>query len=415
MLVGWAAHKEIIVPVGKFPADGRAFDMPVMFVGDPEIAANVSASGADIRASLPDGTIIDYEIVRLDAAAGNLLIIVSVPASDGVTASIIHIDVGNALAVDAQNPAGVFSDYTARGHCAGDPTGIVAVPDSSPTANNGNIVGTLLPARTLSPLGLGYFDDGAGNEVDWGANGFNPYLYTCSWWHADATGAATPLNLCGTGGGAEDVCRFGWDETVPAAAWKHDWGVSGVSTVTLGGWHRHTITYDDATTIMIHYEDGVELSRGSGANIPVGVVGAQQHWGARSGSAGAMVWDIADYGMQNYAVSAARELAYFQSQTAPSAFYSESAWLPNVVIINTITETFNLSDGTPFPNGTMIRAYDAVGFPASAVDVGGGSVAGGSGVAQFTINISTAVILIADQTPLGGEAAISLPILPIVT
>jgi len=420
MLTGWATHKEITVAVGKYPADGAAFDMPVLFNGQAEIIANLAADGSDVRASLPDGTLLDDHIGWVDQAAGSLMMFVSLPASDGINPTIIHIDIGNPAATNNQNSAAVYPTHSVMALLAGTPPAAAngTAADSSPVATAGNIVGTMAVGRTLSPLGLGWFDDGAGNEIEFNANSFNPYAFTVSWWSADV-GAGAAVNLTGLGQGAEDVLRCDVDGAVPEISGKTDWLNSGgwVAPITPTGWHRHSITYDDTTATMTVYEDGVQSVQDVGGAMPAGIVGSFSHFGARGGSVGGFVRDVASIEIKSTINTPARELAYFQAQNSPSTFYSESAWLPNITVTYTVSETFLLADGSPLPDGVAVRAYVATSFPTGLQEVGTGSTAGGAGSISFTISVPDDVILIADYNDAGmaGQVAMSLAISPVVT
>jgi len=431
-LTGWAAHAIFNVPATAYPADGAPFPWVFRLVGDVDLQANASANGGDIRMSLADGTALAYDIVLFDAVVGDVTVVALLPPSDGVTALEVHLDVGNATAVTTQNPAAVHPTSTVLAHCAGDPA-VVGAVDSGVTATAPTIVGTLVPARTLSPMGTGFFDDGAGNEVDC-SRAFDAYGWTVSYWVADS-GAGASVNCCGIGGGAEDILRCDEDGTIPEIAGKHDWLASGgwAFPITPTGWHRRTITYDDATATMSVYEDGVLVGTDVGGNIPAGVAGTYIHFGARHLSAGAFVWDLAELELKTDINTAARELAFYTNQATPTAGFV--GWAANTitsaltgtfqldplaftglatVATYTVTQAFNLMDNSPIPDGVLVTAYLASSFGSNLVFAGSALTLGGQ--AAVTVNTALPVILIVDyyNVNMGGQVALTNPTVPAV-
>jgi len=372
MLAGYSKYAVITVPAGSIAVDQTGFELPVKINADSILAATAQPSGADIVFTLPDDTLLPFEIVRFNEVSGDLLAFVRVPLLSASTDTLIHAYIGNATAISLQNPGAVWADNTVTAHC--EPSQITGNPDttvrdSSPAGVDGIVtLGGLAPARTQTPMGTGYFLDGS-QGIGFGANRFNPYLYTVSLWFSDLAagndGGATLANIGGVDD-TEDCLRAEWK--FPDWSVKHDWGakIAGVPGTTAGT-HKVTVSFDDVTTDLILYANGTEVSRVSGANIPPGIVAGFANFGLRFGDTDWPACDIAGISISNYAVSPDREAAYFAAQSSPEAFAVVGVWQDAVISANAVVLSRSQDQGAMVGIGQKSTASTAISSESTTV------------------------------------------------
>lgn len=244
-------------------------EFPILIVLGPTTIdyAQTQNQGQDLRFYDDDGNLLAHEIETWNES-GASHVWVKVPQIDGnSTNDYVHMYYGNAAAADAQNAAGVWSDYRGVYHFGGDP-GAGGVVDDAAGNHDGTNVGT---ADSAGYVGNARGFDGAsqyvdlGDERDW-INGASAATLSI-WMNADTIGGSGDMlgvtrNMAGSGASRIALIRSGDDVTLIARTMDDSSDAITVTTNTnllaAGSWHHVTGTVDyasDADNIKI-YIDG---------------------------------------------------------------------------------------------------------------------------------------------------------------
>ena len=174
-LTGWDSRMRL-----TFDNSTRAenlTDFPILVTLDTNRFdySQAQANGADLRFVDSDGTVLDYEIETWNPN-GQSAIWVKVPQIDANSGSdSIWMYYGNATASDAQNPTGVWSNgYVGVWHLNGDPSGTLAIQDSSSSQVDGTSIGMDASNQVNGPIGGALKFDGVSEYIRLASTGSDP-------------------------------------------------------------------------------------------------------------------------------------------------------------------------------------------------------------------------------------------------
>lgn len=231
-------------PAGaNIPVTITGFPMLVRLTAANFAFAEAQPDGGDIRFSKADGTPLDYEIERWDAAKQAAEVWVKVDSVKGNSAThFVRMHWGNAAAADSSDGPAVFSNgYTSVWHLGGAGTG--ARPNSAPgglpaaTANydgDENSAGVIGGADSLDGAAAGdYLDLGDGYANFTGGLTYTIWVYPTAvkqWCHV--------LDL-GNGEGIDNIILNRVD-TTNNLGW-HNWtGTTSTAVTANGQWALNT-------------------------------------------------------------------------------------------------------------------------------------------------------------------------------
>lgn len=256
------------------PADVTLYPLLVRLNASALDFAQARPDGADVRFSKPDGTPLEYQIERWDAAAGRAEIWVRMDTVYGNRSDQwLRMHYGNPGAVDRSDGPAVFSPvhgFTGVWHLS-DTATAPALPrtweDATGFGRHGTGIGAA-PSGDGRIAGAGSFD-GSGGHVDLprssafiAAEG-QPFTLSC-WFKADSavTGDSRLLDLHRSDTNGSTIA-LGYGKGDRLFAYNHfsKSNYLSKSPVSPGSWHSAALTYDGKYFRL--YLDGAE------ANDPV--------------------------------------------------------------------------------------------------------------------------------------------------
>ncbi len=222
--------------------------------------AAITANGANLRFTDPDGTVLDHQIDEWNAG-GISTIWVRVPMIDASSnTDFIYLHYGDPALSDNQDPAGVWAGHTAVWHLSQDPGpgGSGDIRDSAGTNH-----GTASSGMQSSDLVAGVIGRGlqfAGNGTGVTATALAMTTYTWSMWVRGTTAPAVASSNKEPINNGDVTFNFSWDHSMAAfvgAAAQRDatmWHSVAPAVLAANTWYYLAGTYDG--TNLCSYEDG---------------------------------------------------------------------------------------------------------------------------------------------------------------
>jgi hypothetical protein len=220
----------------------------------------ITANGANLRFTDPDGSVLDHQIDEWHAGATSL-IWVRVPRIDASSnTDYIYMHYGDPLLADNQDPAGVWAGQRAVWHLAQDPGpgGAGDIRDSAGT-NHGTASSGMQPADLVdATVGRGLRFTGNGTGVS--ANAIALTTYTWSMWIRGTTAPIAGTSNTEPINNGDVTFNFAWNHSqtnfVGAAAHRDsgDWRSVAPPALAANTWYFLAGTYDG--TNLCVYRDG---------------------------------------------------------------------------------------------------------------------------------------------------------------
>ncbi len=160
--VGAARKKLVTIDPAKVTADLTSFPVWFRLNGDADLIAHASPSGSDLYFTLPNGTPLEFELVRWKPSTGDLDAFVRMDVSD-VNPTTFELRYGDPGAAHAPNPLQTWSNaFTAVWHMDDALGGSTTVADAL-----GQRMGTAVngPTSAAGKLGRGIAFDGTNDRV----------------------------------------------------------------------------------------------------------------------------------------------------------------------------------------------------------------------------------------------------------
>ncbi len=227
--------------------------------------SNIKANGADIRVVASDNTtLLNYEFDKWNSG-GTSEIWAQVPnIAASSSANHIFLYYNNPVAADAQNSAGVWTNYWSVWHLGNDPAG--TAPQYLDSAATRNGTATNAPVRTVGQIGDGADLNGTTDAIDINSD-LSLTLGRSStlsfWMRTTQTGDNTSYLAPGiTGieqaGGANDIF-FGWIDGGGLIGVTAGNGANAKSTfvVNNNAWRHVTITRASVSGLAEFYINGI--------------------------------------------------------------------------------------------------------------------------------------------------------------
>ena len=177
----WRPRRAIVVDEEKIDADLTDFPVLVRLTTNNFDFAKARADGHDVRFALADGTPLDYERERHDAAAGKAEYWVRLPAVSSAADTVFYVYYGNPVAQDGANAAGVWAEHFAGVWHKNDATASLIL-DSTSKTNHGAKVAANEPAQAEGVVGFGQQYDGNNDRIVTGRNNNPTNTFTVSLW-----------------------------------------------------------------------------------------------------------------------------------------------------------------------------------------------------------------------------------------
>jgi MSHA biogenesis protein MshQ len=318
------------ITIDNTRVNGNQSNFPVWIdLTDDDIAARAQANGSDIYFTASNGTPLDHQIQRWDAAGKRLHAWVRVPSLPANAPTVLYVYYGDPATAPAQDPAGVFSSSFAAVWHLDD-----ALPASSIVDATGARAGTPslsgATTRVAAKLGSGLSFTGSNDQITFTNNlsGNNPH--TISAW-VSQTGTTGSSAVVVVGSATQNQSRFLYTHFMgPAMAigfYTNDWttgtnldnaGLTLVHWVFEGGNGRSRI-----------YRNGVEIA-GSPQTLnnidtqgTTGIIGhaPEPAYGTNMGMRGI----IDELRIATTARSAGWIATEYANQNSPGTFYTVGA------------------------------------------------------------------------------------------
>jgi len=220
----------------------------------------ITANGANLRFTDPDGAVLDHQIDEW-SSGGISLVWVRVPLIEASSnADYIYMHYGDPVLGDNQDPAGTWTGQTAVWHLAQDPGpgGAGDIRDSAGTNHGTASAGMTSGDLVAGAIGRGLRFVGTGTGIT--ANAIALTTYTWSMWIRGTTAPAVASSNKEPINNGDVTFNFAWDHSmaafVGAAAQRDAGGWHSVAPPALAAntWYFLAGTYD-GTNLCI-YRDG---------------------------------------------------------------------------------------------------------------------------------------------------------------
>jgi hypothetical protein len=244
---GWRYRKIKSIDHRRVLGTFSDFAVLIQFDNDPDLAGQLQSACQDFVVTLADGTKLDHEIVKCDAAGGTVHAFARVPSLSPDADTVLYVYFGNPSATDQSKPTGVWnSHYKAVYHFRGG-----SLADS--TSNRVALTRHSTPTTAPGVYGDALYFDGIDDYLSTASMALNTDYTVQTWYKADTTAvpAAAQMPILGS-----SQIGIGWNGPNPASFYHAGASLTFPVDMQSGTsrWYSATLTRSSSTVSA--YIDG---------------------------------------------------------------------------------------------------------------------------------------------------------------